>query len=314
MRVVFMGTPRFALPAFEAIADTESIVAVVTQPDRPKGRGMSVIPSAIKAAAVERSLPIHQPERIRRDGLFLQTLSEMAPDVIVVVAFGQILPESVLNVPRFGCINLHASLLPAYRGAAPVQWALIRGETETGVTTLQMDAGMDTGPILLQRTTPITPDETAEVLATRLSHLGAVLLVETLDLLKEGRLVAVAQREAAATLSPLLKKEDGQIRWGERAQAIFNRWRGVISWPGSTTFWKGTPLRMTELSIGSEEGRWGNPGEMLRLTPAGLDVAAGIGYVVVKMLQPEGGRKMTPWQYAAGHPMPLRACFEGGIT
>ncbi len=309
-----MGTPRFALPAFEAIADVETVMAVVTQPDRPSGRGLSVIPSAIKEAALKRSLPVHQPERIRKDAAFIQTLSEMAPDVIVVVAFGQILPSSVLDIPRLGCINLHASLLPKYRGAAPVQWALIRGEHQTGVTTMQMDAGMDTGPLLLQRATPIEPDETSEALATRLSQMGAPLLVETLDLLKSGGHLPVAQDDAEATLAPLLRKEDGRIRWKEPAREIFNRWRGVLSWPGSTTFYQGVPMRVSSMSIGSAEGDWGRAGGILRLTPSGLEVAAGIGYIVVKVLQPEGGRKMTPWQYAVGHPMSLGVCFRENVT
>jgi methionyl-tRNA formyltransferase len=310
VKVVFMGTPRFALPAFEAIADVEEVIAVVTQPDRPSGRGLSVMPSAIKEAALARSLPVYQPERIRKDAAFIQALSEMAPEVIVVVAFGQILPASVLNIPPLGCVNLHASLLPKYRGAAPIQWALIQGESETGVTTMQMDAGMDTGPLLLRRTTPIEPDETSETLATRLSKIGAPLLLETLDLLKTGRLSPVAQTDTEVTMAPLLKKEEGQIRWGERAQAIFNRWRGVIPWPGSTTCHEGIPMRVTEMTIGSAEDAWGSAGETLRLTPSGLEVAAGIGYIVVKTLQPEGGRKMTPWQYAAGHPMPVGSIFR----
>ncbi len=303
-----MGTPAFALPAFEAIADTHSVVAVVTQPDRPKGRGLSVVPSAVKTEAIRRSLQIYQPERIRRDAPFIQALSQMAPDVIVVVAFGQILPESVLNIPRLGCVNLHASLLPKYRGAAPVQWALIRSETETGVTTMRMDVGMDTGPILLQRATPIAPTETAERLATRLSSMGAGLLIDTLCALEEGRVTPMPQG-VGATLAPLLTKEDGQIRWTEGAQAIFNRWRGMITWPGSSTFYQKTPFRVTELSIGSIEGDWGNAGEILRLTPSGLEVAAGIGYIVIRTWMPEGRHPMTPWQYAAGHPIPMGSCL-----
>ena len=303
LRVVFMGTPEFALPSFEAVAAAEEVIAVVTQPDRPQGRGLSLQPSPIKRAALKRSVPIHQPERIRKEPAFIETLARMAPELIVVVAFGQILPEAVLKIPALGCINLHASLLPKYRGAAPIQWAIIRGEKETGVTTMQMDAGMDTGPMLLRASLAIGPSETSADLAPRLARLGADLLTQTLSQLKEGGLTPIPQDPPEATLAPLLKKEDGGIRWGESASSIYNRWRGTIPWPGSATHYEGARWKVPSLRIGSEEGKRGAPGEVLEISEKGLEVAAGMGYIIVERLQPEGGRVMTPKEYAAGRPI-----------
>ena len=303
LKTVFMGTPLFALPSFKALADSEEVVAVVTQPDRPKGRGEIVTPPPIKIAAIKRSLPVYQPERIRKEPVFIETLSRLAPDLIVVVAFGQILPESVLTIPPLGCVNVHASLLPKYRGAAPIQWAIIRGERETGVTTIRMDAGMDTGPILMKRSLRIGPTETAEALAPRLADLGAELLIETLSRLKEDALVPAPQDSSEATMAPLLKKEEGSIRWDESAEAIFNRWRGVIPWPGTTTFYERERWKISLMAIGDPEGRWGRPGEVLKLSEKGLEVAAEMGYIILLELQPEGGRRMTVQEYARGRPI-----------
>ncbi|TAJ99357.1 MAG: methionyl-tRNA formyltransferase, partial [Candidatus Manganitrophaceae bacterium] len=273
LRAIFMGTPDFALPSFEALAASEEVIAVVTQPDRPKGRGEVLTQPPIKVAALKRSIPVFQPERIRKDPAFIRQLVELEPDVIVVVAFGQILPESVLKIPRFGCINVHGSLLPKYRGAAPIQRAIIRGERETGITTIQMDPGMDTGPMLLRRAVPIEPSETTATLAPRLAQIGASVLIETLSLLKEGKLTPIPQDHSQATLAPLLKKEDGLIRWEEGAEAIFNRSRGVDPWPGTTTFYEAKRWKVTRLQIGSREGKWGQPGEIIRLSEKGLEVA-----------------------------------------
>jgi len=310
LRAVFMGTPDFALPSFEALAESEEIIAVITQPDRPKGRGEILTPPPIKLAAQKRSIPLFQPERIRKDPEFIRQLAQLEPEVIVVVAFGQILPESVLKIPRFGCINVHGSLLPKYRGAAPIQWAIIRGEQETGITTIQMDPGMDTGPMLLRRAVPIEPNDTTATLAPRLAKIGASVLIETLALLKEGKLVLTPQDHSQATLAPLLKKEDGLIRWEEGADAIFNRARGVEPWPGTTTFYQGKRWKVTKLQVGSREGRWGEPGEIVRLSEKGLEVAAGMGYIIINELQPEGGRRMTVQEYAAGHPIQERTVLH----
>jgi len=310
LRAVFMGTPEFALPSFEALAESEEVIAVVTQPDRPKGRGEILTSSPIKMAALRRSIPLFQPERIRKEPDFIQQLARLEPDVIIVVAFGQILPEAVLKIPRFGCINVHASLLPKYRGAAPIQWAIIRGEAETGVTTMQMDAGMDTGPMLLRRSVPIEPTDTAATLAPRLAKMGASVLIETLSLLKEGKLTPIPQDHSEATLAPLLKKEDGLIRWEESAEAIYNRARGVDPWPGATTFYQEKRWKITRLAVGDREGKWGQPGEIIQLSEKGLEVAAGMGYILINELQPEGGRRMTAREYAAGHPIQERTVLH----
>jgi methionyl-tRNA formyltransferase len=255
-------------------------------------------------AAARRALPILQPERIRRDPDFLTAIKSFSPDVIIVVAFGQILPEEVLQIPPFGCINLHASLLPKHRGASPIQWAIVRGETETGVTSMLMDPGMDSGPILLRRSVSIGPQETAKELGQRLSHLGASLMAETLSLIKTGPLTPIAQAHTEATYAPILKKEDGLIQWVADAEAIFNRWRGLIDWPGTTTFHHGRRLNIPLLKIGSASGAWGRPGEVLGPSEEGLEVAAGRGYIMIQKIHPEGKRPMAPSEYAAGHPIP----------
>ena len=309
LRVVFMGTPAFAVPSFEALADAHEMIAVVTQPDRPQGRGLALTAPPIKIAAQRRGIPVFQPDRIRSAPAVVETLTRLAPDLIAVVAFGQILPQSVLDIPRLGCVNLHASLLPKHRGAAPIQWALIRGAIETGVTLMKMDAGMDTGPMLLARATPIAPDETATGLAIRLAALGAPLWEEALDQVAAGALTPVPQISSEATLAPRLTQADGEVRWGDPAWAIFNRWRGVTLWPGTSAFHEGRRWKITRLAVGRDAGVLGAPGEILRLTDDGLEVAAGAGYIVVQEMQPEGGRKMTPRTYAAGHPIRLKTMF-----
>ncbi len=307
LRAVFMGTPAFSLPSFESCVHALDVVAVVTQPDRPRGRGLTLMPPPIKAAAIARSVPVYQPERIRRDETFRQCLSELAPDIIIVVAFGQILPESILRIPRFGCVNVHASLLPALRGAAPIPWAIIRGETETGVTTMQMDVGMDTGPILLQRKTAIYPHETAGELAQRLSTIGASLLEETLRQLGSRSLPQTPQDASIATVAPPLHKEDGIIRWNDTAVNIYNRFRGVTPWPGAMTYYGMERWKIPALTVGRVDGEWGAPGEVLKLSDHGLDVATGEGYTTIRLLQTDGGKVMTPAAYAAGHQRVTRA-------
>lgn len=301
LRIVFMGTPDFALPSFEALCDSEAVLAVVTQPDRPKGRKGILSTPPIKVAAFERNLPVFQPERLKNTPDMIATLAGMKLDLIVVVAFGQILPEAVLKIPKYGCINVHASLLPKYRGAGPIQWAIIQGESETGVTTMEMDASMDTGPILLKKALPIDPDETAVSLSPKLATLGASLLLETLTLLKEDKLSAQPQDDSKASLAPRLKKEAGLIPWESSALEIYNRWRGLFPWPGLTTYYKNERWKISAIKVGALTGKVGSPGELLQLTENGLEVATGAGYIVVTSLQPEGKREMTPAEYAAGH-------------
>ena len=238
MRIVFMGTPDFAVPSLEALIKSDDrVIGIVTQPDRPKGRGQQLTPSPVKVIAEHEHLPVLQPTKMK-DPAFLAELSAWKPDLIAVAAFGRILPPAILSLPPRGCINVHGSLLPKYRGAGPIQWALINGENETGITTMLMDEGMDTGAMLLQARITIVPDDTAGSLSPRLAELGGRLLVETLAQLKAGTLTPRAQDHRQATLAPLLKKEDGLIDWNLSATALANRIRGLTPWPGAQTFLK----------------------------------------------------------------------------
>lgn len=298
MRVIFMGTPIFALPSLEALrARGEDLIAVVTQPDRPQGRGQALTPPPVKVAATRAHIPVQQPEKVRHPE-FLEWCRTAAPDLIVVVAFGQILPKALLDIPRQGCINVHASLLPKYRGAAPIAWAIIRRETETGITTMQMDPGMDTGPMLLQRSTPIRPDDTAATLGERLSELGAQTLNETLDALKVGRLSPMPQDSSQATLAPLLKKDDGRIDWQQPAPAIDALVRGLDPWPGAWTTHAGEPWRIWKARVHPEPGE---PGVVLRADTDGLLVGTADQSVLITELQAPGKRRLTAREYLAGH-------------
>ena len=288
MRVLFYGTPAFALPTLSVLLERHTVVGVVTQPDRPAGRGQRARPSVVKQAAVARGLPVLQPPHLR-DPEWSERLAVLEPEVAVVVAFGQILPQRILDVPPRGSINLHASLLPRYRGAAPVAWAIIRGERETGVSTFLIDAGMDTGPILLQRATPIGPEETAGELAERLATLGAELMIETLD-----RLDAITPRPqdaGAATPAPRLRKEDGVLDWTLPATDLAALIRGVNPWPGGAT--QGPTGRLLIWRARALAGS-GEPGT-LTTTGDTLSIGTGAGLLEPVLVQPENRRAMT-WE------------------
>ena len=240
LRLVFCGTPHFAVPTLQHLLSQSDfeIAAVITQPDRPRGRGQQLAPSPVKEAALAAGIPVHQPEKIRSPET--QTLLQsLAPDVIVIIAYGQIIPARLLPIPRLGWINLHASLLPKYRGAAPINWAIANGETQTGLTTMKIDAGMDTGDILLQRGIVITPDETAPSLTQRMAEAGPPIMIATLRSVAEGKLIPGLQNDGEATYAPLLKKDDGRIDWNRSAQGIYNRMRGFDPWPGAYTSFRG---------------------------------------------------------------------------
>ncbi len=288
LKLLFYGTPAFALPAFEALRRDHDIVAVVTQPDRPAHRGQRLTPPPVKQAALAAGLPVLQPARLR-DPEWPERLGALGADVAVVVAFGQILPKAVLDAPARGSINIHASLLPRYRGAAPIQWAIIRGETETGITTFQMDAGMDTGDVLLMRSTPIGPGETAGDLFARLAPLGAEVIVETLARL--GSIAPRPQDHAAATLAPRLRKTDGVIDWTKRAPDIVNLVRGCNPWPGATTT---TPAgTLTVWRARAVVATPGRPGTLVAHDET-LAIAGADGLVLPEEVQPEN-RKTMPW-------------------
>ena len=302
MRLVFMGTPDFASASLEALLrSNDSVVGIVTQPDRPKGRGQTLTPSPVKLLAQQVQIPLLQPLKMK-DPEFLHALAGWKPDMIAVAAFGRILPPVILTLPPLGCINVHGSLLPKYRGAAPIQWAIINGETETGITTMLMDEGMDTGAILLQEAISITTHETSGTLSPRLAELGGKLLVETITRLKAGTLVPQPQDTSRATLAPLLKKEDGAIDWTLPAMALANRVRGLSPWPGAYT------------TVGSDSWRiWRAlalpgpvttpPGVIVAITREAIHVATGDGVLAVMELQPANNRRMAVSQYLAGHPI-----------
>ena len=247
LNLIFCGTPRFAVPTLERLAQAGfHIHLVVTQPDRPKGRGLELVQSPIKQSALKLNLPITQPERIKTNDAFRSQLTAVKPDAIIVVGYGRIIPQWMLDLPPLGNINLHASLLPKYRGAAPIQWAIAKGETVTGNTTMRIDAGLDTGDILLQQQLAITPDDTAETLAPRLAAIGADLMVETLRALQAKSIHPRPQDNAQSTLAPILKKADGLIDFSRSAAEIFNRMRAFQPWPGAYTKFRGKTLQITK--------------------------------------------------------------------
>src|SRR4051794_38424128 len=245
MRLVFLGTPAFAVPTWERIVEAgHEVVMVVTQPDRPRGRGGKFAAPPVKEAALRLGMPVYQPERVRRPEA-VERLRHLAVDAMVVVGYGQIIPQVVIDLAPAGIINVHASLLPKYRGAAPIQWAIVNGETRTGVTTMRIDAGLDTGDMLLKAEIPISPDDTAVTLSPKLAELGAALMVETLQRLEAGKLTATPQDHARATMAPILKKEDGRIDFSRTAQETLNRLRGFQPWPGAFTTFRGKSLAIT---------------------------------------------------------------------
>ena len=305
MRVVFMGTPAFAVPSLEALDNSDhEVVGVVMQPDRPKGRGQAVVPCPVKELALAKGLPVSQPEKIKSPE-FLQQLSDWKPDVIAVTAFGRILPKAILDLPPMGCVNVHGSLLPAYRGAAPIQWALIHGDAETGITTMLMDEGMDTGAVLLQQTVPIEPEETSLELGARLAQVGGALLVETLTRLAEQSVVPRAQDHTRATLAPLLKKEDGVIDWTQSATEIANRIRGLSPWPGSHTFHHEHRLIIRKGRVDAQGGPGGSdgsqPGTILAVGQKSFCVETGEGRLEVLEVQPANKKRMSVEQFLQGH-------------
>ncbi len=302
-RIIFMGTPAFAVPSLTAMLDHgEQVVAVVTQPDRPRGRGRKPAPPPVKETALAAGLPVLQPTAIKTEA-FRRQIGEFQPDLIVVCAYGRILPGPLLRLPPLGTINVHGSLLPKYRGAAPIQWAIIRGETETGITIMQMDEGLDTGDILLPGAMPIELDDTAGTLAAKMAELGGRLLVEALDRLRAGTLTPVPQDDSQATLAPPLKKEDGHIDWSRPAAAIGCLIRGLDPWPSAYSFVNGKRLRLFAPRPVAEPVAE-PPGTVVRADREGLTVAAGDGVVVIREIQREGGRRMPVATFLQGHPLP----------
>ena len=303
MKIVFMGTPDFAVPSLKnLIQEGFTVSAVVTQPDRPVGRKRIITPPPIKQLALKHNIDVFQPEKVR-DREFLQLISRLKPDIIVVVAFGQILPRELLEIPSIGCINVHASLLPKYRGAAPIQWALIKGEKTTGISTMWMDQGLDTGDIFLQESIPIEDDWTSEDLFRQLSALGAHLIIKTLDEIKAGNIIRTPQDDEKATFAPILKKQDGFIDWNKSAEEISSLIRGLYPWPGTYTvrdeqeikIWKAKPCKgMQDTMPGAYTGA---------VKGEGFLVGTGRGCLLVEELQEAGKKRILALEYLAGHKM-----------
>ncbi len=300
MRIVFMGTPEFAVPSLEALLQSDDqVVGIVTQPDRPKGRGQLLAPPPVKLIAQRAGIPFLQPVKIRVPE-FLKALADWKPDLIAVTAYGRILHAPILTLPPMGCVNVHGSLLPKYRGAAPVQWAIINGETETGITTMLMDEGMDTGAMLLQESLPISSEDTAGTLAPRLAALGGRLLVETIARLKSGAITPQSQNHALATSAPPLKKEDGAINWTASASRIANRVRGLSPWPGAYAYFGGERW-MVWSAISNPAKTDVAPGTIADVTKQSIHVATGDGWLMLKEIQPANSKRLTVAQYLAGH-------------
>jgi methionyl-tRNA formyltransferase len=302
-RIVFMGTPDFSVPALEALqAAGHEIVLVVTQPDRPRGRGRRTEPPPVKMSAQRLGLPVIQPETLRDDAV-RQSLQATDADFFIVVAFGHLLRESVLKMPRLGCINVHASLLPHYRGPAPIHWAVINGDTESGVTTMVMDKGLDTGDILLTAREPIAPSDTAGSLHDRLARLGSHLICRTLDAFADGSIRRTPQDHSAATYAPLLKKTDGLIDWKKPSARIEPFIRGMSPWPGAFTFWKNTRLKIFRAEATAMAAP-AVPGTVLGGMPDRLSVATGDGALSILELQSASGIRLPVSEFLRGFRIP----------
>jgi methionyl-tRNA formyltransferase len=297
MRLVYLGTPAFAVPTLERIVDAgHQVAAVVTQPDRPRGRGQNPAAPPVKEAALRLGLEVYQPERVRRPEA-VEFLRALAPQAMVVVGYGQIIPQNVIDIPPLGIINVHGSLLPKYRGAGPIQWAIVNGETRTGVTTMRIDAGLDTGDMLLKAATEIGPEETAVELGRRLAVMGADLLVQTLAGLEAGTIVAEKQDSTQATYAPLLKKEDGAIDWSRSAQAIHDQVRGLQPWPGAYTTFRGQTLHVWR-SVVNQKQALQPPGTIVGVKP--LLAACGSGVLELLEVQLEGRKRIPAADFANG--------------
>lgn len=301
-RVLFMGTSPFAVPSLKILlAKGENIVGVFTQPDKPQGRGLKIKVSPIKGVALENHHPLFQPVKINQDES-VEIIKSLSPDIIVVAAFGQIISRRILDIPRFGSINVHASLLPKYRGAAPINWVIIQGEKETGVTTMLMDKGLDTGNILLQRKLEIFPEENAGELHDRSAFLGAALLLETVEKLKQGGLSPSEQEESEASYAPPLKKKDGVIDWEKPAEKIYNHIRGMNPWPGAFTYLEGKILKVYSANHIIDESLQ-EPGRVVKTSDEGILVSTGEGLILLTEIQLENHKRMSAALFLRGHPL-----------
>jgi len=313
MNIVFMGTPEFALPTLKALHhSSHSILSVITQPDKPKGRGQKLLVSPVKQVALDLNIPILQPKTVNASE-FIDSLSQNQPDVFIVVAFGQILSEPFLKIPKQFCINLHSSLLPEYRGAAPIHRSILNGDTRTGVTTMIMDKGMDTGDILLMQETPIHETDNAQTLHDTLAEMGGSLVLETLRRLEENTLLPTPQDNSHATYAAKLKKEEGLVKWEQSAAALWNQVRGLTPWPGTYTWLNKKRLRILKAQVtgGASDD---NPGQVMRVTDMGIEVGTGQGRLIITELQPEGKKSMSAKSFLAGYKIERGTLFDSTLN
>jgi len=312
-RIVFMGTPEFAVPILQALVRTPyDVVGVVTQPDKPKGRKQVLTPPPVKEAALQYGIPVLQPEKIRRPEA-VEAILAWRPDIIVTAAYGQLVPAPLLQAPRYGCINVHASLLPKYRGGAPIHWAIIRGEKETGITLMYMMERLDAGDIIAQQAVPINPDDTVGTLHDRLKEAGARLLVETLPALLDGAVKAVPQDESQATYAPNIRREDERIDWGRSAQDVYNQVRGLNPWPVAYTVFQNEIWKVWWAEpVDKEPGA--SPGTVIEVTPDSVVVACGEKAVKLLEIQPAGKRRMAMADYLRGRTIRPGDRFADGGT
>ena len=299
MKILFMGTPDFAVPCLDAICKKGyEVVGAVTQPDKPKGRGHKLVPPPVKELAMENDIEVFQPNSLKNDS-FLRELQRLNPDLIVVVAYGKILPSYILDFPKFGCINVHASLLPKYRGAGPIQWAVINGEKTTGVTTMYMEEGLDTGDMILKEETGIYPDETAGELFDRLSGMGAELLIKTINRIEKGDAPREKQNDELSCYAPMISKETGHIDWNKTSEEIINLIRGTNPWPMSYSVYDGVPMKIIKAEKGNKCGDC--CGKIISVDKNGICVGCGDGSVLIKEIQMQGGKRMSVESYLNGH-------------
>ncbi len=305
MKILFMGTPDFAVPSLQALIEAgHEIVGVFTQPDKPKNRGMKLLPTPVKVVALEHDIPVFQPTKLR-DGTALETIQSLAPELIVVAAYGRILPQEILDYPKLGCINVHSSLLPKYRGSAPIHWAILNGDAESGVTIMNVVLELDAGDIISQAVTPIDPDETVETLHDRLADMGAKLLVDTVVSIANGTATRTPQQADLVTHAPMLSRALSPMDWGRPARELHNQVRGLIPWPAAVTELNGTRCKIFSTSV-LEETTGKEPGTVIAADKKGLKMACGGGTVLqINELQADGGKRLKAADYLRGHPIPV---------
>jgi methionyl-tRNA formyltransferase len=301
MKIVFMGTPDFAVPSLEEIIKRYEVKAVFTQPDKPKGRGQKVKATPVKEVALKHNISVYQPIKLRNDEESINILKEIAPDLIIVIAYGQILPAKVLEIPKLGCVNLHGSLLPKLRGAAPINWSIINGQMVTGNTTMLMGVGLDTGDMLLRTETEIGQNETAGELYERLSVLGVPLIIETIEKIGSNSITPIKQKDELSSYAPMLNKEAGRINWNLDAEKVYNHIRGVTPWPGAYTFYNDKMIKISKAIKGSSLIPRANCGQILDVLKSGIEIACSEGSIIVKEVQELGGKQMEIMAYLNGH-------------